>query len=368
MRGVGLGRITLAVILAAYCVANAIAQAPVRPTRAPTWLERIVGHPSSRRINYRDTQRAARVTRSTGGVVPAAYHPPRMPRFVSRPMAAGTVRPGNSITTADHLTSIMVTAPAPPNQRDGITIARQPMTIVPSTPAQPAATNPLVAAPSATTTTLPLVPPAPVAVSPNSAYPSPYAATQPAGIDPHAIAGPPVAPVGGLGNCSCGGYGPCGCTSAEPLGASLDAIYDTHVAIGQSRQLVMYCFDFYHGPSEDHTKLNEAGRRKLLRLLPFVETTTEPIVVQHLPGLPQLAEGRRMAVLLFISQKLGVPISENQVVVAPVAEGLWGEEAQAIYRTQLQTLRSQGAFSTSSGNRGQTQRSGLQSGLSGGRR
>ncbi len=144
----------------------------------------------------------------------------------------------------------------------------------------------------------------------------------------------------GLQHCRAG----CRCgIPAEPLGAALYANMDALIISGKRAQLVLYEYDFQNGPTQDLAALNNAGRRKLLRLLPIMETTGFPLIVEPTADSPELSEARRMYVVNVLSTELWCPDADSLVVVQPPpSTGIRGVEAVEIDRNQLETTRSQG--------------------------
>jgi hypothetical protein len=118
---------------------------------------------------------------------------------------------------------------------------------------------------------------------------------------------------------------------------------DAMIINGKKAQLVLYEYDFQNGPTEDVAALNRAGRRKLLRLLPLMETTGLPLIVEPSADSPEISEARRMYVVNVLSTELWCPDADSRVVVQPPpAAGISGVEAIEIDRKQLETTRSQG--------------------------
>lgn len=141
----------------------------------------------------------------------------------------------------------------------------------------------------------------------------------------------------------CSGCDDCASPGAPPLGASLDHYFGRQIYNGNRARQVLYHYDFgsWNG---DPSRLNIYGLRKLRRMVPLMEATGAPIIVQSVPERPALAEARRSHVLEVLQSRLGVPVDENQIVVGvPPVPGLEGFEAMEIYANQVETLRSQGA-------------------------
>ena len=155
---------------------------------------------------------------------------------------------------------------------------------------------------------------------------------------------------------SCSGIaGLCDCSLSLPLGSAINAYFDAHIVNGYEALQVLYHFDFYNGPQQDASQLNAAGRRKVARLLSYVNMTGKPILVQHTPHQVGLAEARRSNVVAYAQGSLGGSIDDSQVIVgAPPRDSLRGVEAAEIDRNQLQTTRNQGTAGGAGGLSGQT--------------
>lgn len=143
--------------------------------------------------------------------------------------------------------------------------------------------------------------------------------------------------IGQTGTCCCNLH--CTCEKyVVPLGASVNAWTEAHIYAGWQAQYVMYHYDFFSGPNEDHTQLKPAGRRKLTRLIDRA-APWERIVVQPVEGNPNLSQARKSSVIQFLVS-LGTQVSDSQVVVAePEYLGLKGVEAVIIDGMQLQSLQ-----------------------------
>ena len=186
-------------------------------------------------------------------------------------------------------------------------------------------------------------------------------------ISHQAFVAPPVWAQGGGGYTAVGGPArslPNGCSARacdtryfgrpEPLGSALHSNMDLQTQNGQRARLVMYEYDFENDPTRDRAALNPAGRRKLERLVPILETTGLPIVIEPSTDYPSISESRRMHVVNVLESELyfSNAIAQVEVKNSP-SLGLRGVEAVAIDRSQLNTTRSQGTnFSSSGGSSG----------------
>lgn len=161
------------------------------------------------------------------------------------------------------------------------------------------------------------------------------------------------------GGCQDGSCGPLGCgglcgriggcladlatpTFAMPLGSSVNAFMDAQVSNAAKVQSVMYHYDFADAHGVHSAQLKEAGKRKLKRITAS-GMNGFPIMVQPVPGRPDISEARRSEVENFIVSQLGY--TGSQVVVAePEYRGLRGVEAVETDRNQLQNTRSFGSL------------------------
>lgn len=172
--------------------------------------------------------------------------------------------------------------------------------------------------------------------------------------EPYLAASSSPVPSSGSSQCdSCDCARCSGVAFGPALGASLNLYYDAHIRAGHRARQVLYRYDFENRRGADRSRLNRFGRAKLRRLAEMMEFTGEPLVIQDVPGERSLSESRRAHVITVLQTQLGLPLSEDRVVVSAARmPGLHGVEATEIRRNQLQTTRSQGIVT-----------SGFQSGL-----
>jgi hypothetical protein len=127
---------------------------------------------------------------------------------------------------------------------------------------------------------------------------------------------------------------------ARPLGASVYQNYDTHVANGEAARMVLYQYDFLPGGEG----LNYRGLDRVAQIQALLPRNAFPVVIERTPDCPQLAEGRRAAVLNALGHG-PFPIPPERVVIGPpIALGLQGVEAEILYRNQLNVLRGYGVL------------------------
>ncbi len=144
---------------------------------------------------------------------------------------------------------------------------------------------------------------------------------------------------------------------APPLGASVHAHFRTMVANGEAAAMVLYRCDFLEGTNT----LNQHGRDQLTRIACLLGTNAAPIIIERTLSAPGLAEARRDAVLNILALN-NIPVPPDRVVLGPpIAAGLSGVDAMALYGYSLNNLAvqaipfrppSRGAASTGSGGGG----------------
>ncbi len=134
----------------------------------------------------------------------------------------------------------------------------------------------------------------------------------------------------------------------EPFGTALQSNMDLQIANGQRARLVLYDYDFENAADRDRAMLNAAGRRKLDRLVPVLESTGFPLIIEPSGSGEGLSESRRNHVVNLLENEMHFPIASEQVVVRdPPSAGLRGVEAYEMDRNQLSRTRSQGSGSSS---------------------
>jgi len=125
-----------------------------------------------------------------------------------------------------------------------------------------------------------------------------------------------------------------------PLGYALYAHAQTQVANGQAARMVFYHYDFVDGTS----RLNVRGRDKLARVGTLLPTNFSPIVVERTTKQPGLDESRRAALVNVLAQG-SFPVPAQRVVIGPpIADGITGLEAFAIFGNQLSGIASGGSL------------------------
>jgi hypothetical protein len=126
---------------------------------------------------------------------------------------------------------------------------------------------------------------------------------------------------------------------AAPLGASVAAHYQTHVANGDAARMVLYHYDFVDGTG----RLNLRGRDKLAEIAGMLSHNFFPIVIERTPACPHLAEERRVEVLNELAH-CPFPIPPERVVIGPpLANGLRGVEAEVVYQNLINQVQSGGS-------------------------
>jgi len=124
---------------------------------------------------------------------------------------------------------------------------------------------------------------------------------------------------------------------ALPLGYVVHQHFQTQVNNGEAARMVLYQYDF-HGPM-----LNVRGKDQLARIAAMTDHNFFPIVIERTPCNPALAEARRLNVLNELANA-PFPIPPARVVIGPpLSNGLWGVEAEIIYRNMLRQTQAGGA-------------------------
>jgi hypothetical protein len=131
----------------------------------------------------------------------------------------------------------------------------------------------------------------------------------------------------------------------RPLGASLYAFGNTHVANGEAARMVLYNYDFV----ENSDQLNLRGRDQLAKLMPLLSSSPFPLVIERTPNAPGLDDSRRIAVFNELGRmSVALPV-ERIVIGQPIALGLRGVEAEIIYSNLLLQTQSGGRGAALSG-------------------
>jgi hypothetical protein len=124
---------------------------------------------------------------------------------------------------------------------------------------------------------------------------------------------------------------------APPLGQTIHEHFRTMVANGEAAAMVLYRYDFCDGSDV----LNLRGRDQLTKIAAMLQGNGFPIIIERTPEAPALAEARRAAILNVLAHN-AIPIPPERVVIGPpIAHGLSGIEADALYQYHLNNLRIQ---------------------------
>lgn len=127
----------------------------------------------------------------------------------------------------------------------------------------------------------------------------------------------------------------------KPLGACLRAHVNTQITNGMASRMVLYRYDFHDGILHEASKLNQHGRKRLGEMVRMLQWSVYPVVVEHTPAEPELAEARRSHVLTSL-EKLGFPVPADWVIVGESeAAGLSGEEAVVVHRKMISSRSGQ---------------------------
>jgi hypothetical protein len=123
--------------------------------------------------------------------------------------------------------------------------------------------------------------------------------------------------------------------NALPLGARAHQFYQAHVANAEAARMVLYQFDFVEGKAD----LTLRGHDQLGMIAGLLLHNNCPIIIERTPWNPGIAASRRVAVINEFA-RVGLPVPPERVVIGvPIANGLAGVEALAVYRNMMiQTL------------------------------
>lgn len=109
----------------------------------------------------------------------------------------------------------------------------------------------------------------------------------------------------------------------HPPGTMFHAAMETQISNGDAAEMVVYDYDFLPGQAS----MSRRGRIQLSRMVPLLQSTPHPLIVQWTPDKPGLAEARRQIVLGEL-QKLSFPVPDERVIVSePPSRGLDGLDA-----------------------------------------
>lgn len=112
-----------------------------------------------------------------------------------------------------------------------------------------------------------------------------------------------------------------------PTGSRLHTIMGWQRANGQAALQVLHDYDFQPGSA----RLNVRGRRELLEIAIRAARNPYPIIIQSIPGRPEL-ERRRWETVVEVLSHLEMPIAPARVIVArPPARPLQGDEILRAY-------------------------------------
>jgi len=129
----------------------------------------------------------------------------------------------------------------------------------------------------------------------------------------------------------------CG-SAAQPFGLSVTSHFEGHVMAGTAARMVFHDYDFLPGSD----RLNYRGLDQVYHVARLMGVSPAPVVIERLPRDPQLAERRRLAVLVALAS-VDPKVALTRVVVAePIAFPLRGSEAELIYKTMTRQTESMG--------------------------
>ena len=118
-----------------------------------------------------------------------------------------------------------------------------------------------------------------------------------------------------------------------PVGSHLHTVMGWQRANGQAALQVLYHYDFL----PESARLSLRGRRELLDIATRAARNPFPIIIQSIPGRPEL-ERRRWEAVVEVLSGLEMPIAPARVIVArPPARPLEGDEILRAYGSLVTT-------------------------------
>jgi hypothetical protein len=138
--------------------------------------------------------------------------------------------------------------------------------------------------------------------------------------------------------------GLCSCLGKEsefepvPFGASIYTTYRRHVENGDAARMVLYHYDFV----DNTATLNTKGQDQLAKIAAMLTQNGFPVIIERTPSNPQLAEARRLAILMELGQEGKIIQAERVTIGAPIANGLRGSEAEVIYQNLISQTHERG--------------------------
>lgn len=126
--------------------------------------------------------------------------------------------------------------------------------------------------------------------------------------------------------------GPCEASACEceapPAGLAVNDYRDRLRASGRDARMVLYRQDFVEGTDE----LTPKGLERLAELAVLLPSTFAPLIIEHTPDDPQLAQRRRQAVFEGL-RRVSIPVPQERIVVGTNRfPELRGVEAEVISR------------------------------------
>ena len=127
-------------------------------------------------------------------------------------------------------------------------------------------------------------------------------------------------------------YGPCEASACEcaplPVGFTVNEYRDRMRASGRDARMMLYRQDFVEGTDE----LTPKGLERLAEMAVLLPSTFAPLIIEHTPDDPQLAERRRQAVFEGL-RRVSIPVAQERLVVGTARfPELRGVEAEVISR------------------------------------
>jgi len=115
-----------------------------------------------------------------------------------------------------------------------------------------------------------------------------------------------------------------------PIGTHSNEIFDRQVAKGRADNFVIYLYEW----SGDTANFGPFGSRHIDRIASQLPKENYPVVLE--PDCdPAVNEARRLSTVAYLEQHGNPDASKVVVVGYPQAEGLYGDQAEPIYRRML---------------------------------
>jgi hypothetical protein len=136
-------------------------------------------------------------------------------------------------------------------------------------------------------------------------------------------------------------WGYCNRFDERPFGDAVFTTLSRQVDRGTMNMMTLYQYDFYPEESARAAELTPLGNRQLLKIVERMQTVPAPIVIQITDDQPALDDQRRQQVVQSLAE-LGVPTSEEFVVLGTERYGARAVEAAETYQNLMNSIQSRG--------------------------